>query len=1133
MTAGIPEAHDGRREERRPVRLRRWAAGIGIVVVCLLTAGVWRLTYGPVAVPFLSAYLAGQLDQFDLPLDAQWEDAAIHWPFMAPWLDVRFSDFRASDVLAAEGVGVRLPLADLLRGRASVSGVVVHAPTLELVQAEDHGFRFGAGAALGPESPLAALASGVRIAVLDGTVTLDLLHAATPIRIVDVELSVTGVDGRITLQGSGIASLPGQPAVPLELAARLPPEEGAFTAELTFAEVDPGVLARLMAVDAPVDLLQVPISGIVAVSGSLESAVVTVSGTGGSGYLQVPGGPTDVGPPDWPVSALHVQLRYAVDGRVLELEELSVTGPEGDLHFAGSFQNLPAGPAHIRGSFAGSMPVHQAAGWVGAMLDRQADAWVRDRVRAGTLTDVTVTATFPDGLAGASRVDANGVVREAAVNWEEGEPPLHLAFVELALAGPELIVTAPKASAGAATLEDFRVHSADLFAEGGEATLTARLSGESGALLQLAGLDGGASPTPFLHGPLRDAELRVLIPFAHDREEEIVLDAEFRDIGVDPNALPAGYAGFDLRALAGTLSYGPGGIDVRFAGELGESIRVDNAVLRAPGLEAPSYQLTATLSGPVADLAELVAGASGGADLPSAVTALVGTASIRAAARIPRDADAALAVGRLDGEFEVPSFAAEAFGSGPWAGQRFRNVRGALALDGETISASGQAELADSEIWFTWQGSLPGVPGEQLLSVRGALGSEARTALGIQFAGVEGPVDLAANAHRRPETEGWVLDVEAGLTAAEVAIAELDWIKPREAPLHAWVVGALADGEPLEFRLEGSGVDVRGQLWVVDGELDRVAFTRLGIGEHDLAGTVAHTSAGHLGATLNGEQVDLRPFLSNDTGASTPPDPFRLRVDARRARTMAPAVAGPLALTLATDTHGLKELHLALGLPDGESMELQGARNEDALELVLSGSDARSVAEAFGLGVGADGGKVRIEAVRQDGRIVGTARVGEFQMVDAPVFLQLLQTVTVLGLLEQIAGGGGVAFSRFDAEFTLADGVLEIRNGVAQGLTLGVTVEGAIDTRNQVLHLQGALLPAYALNQLLSRVPVIDRIVTGADSTGVFVADYAVTGPAADPDITVSPLQFLVPGILRDVLRGLGGRGASPESPGE
>ena len=1132
MTAGIPEAPDGRREARRPVRLLRWAAGIGIVVVCLLAAGVWRLTHGPAAVPFVSAYLAGQLDRFDLPLEAQWADAAVHWPFMAPWLDVRVSDFRASDVLAAEGVGVRLPLADLLRGRVTVSGVVVHAPKLALVQGEDGGFRLGDGAAPGSASPLAALAAGARIAVQDGAVTLDLLHADAPVRIVDVELGVTAVDGRVALEGSGVASLPGHAAVPLELAARLPPEGGAFAAELAFAGVDPGTLAGLMGVDAPFDLPPVPLSGTVAVAGPLESAVVTVRGTGGPGHLRAPGGRAGTEPPAWPVSGLHVQLRYAVDGRVLELEELTAAGPEGELRAAGRFRDLPAGPATIRASFTGAMPVHQAAGWVGAALDRPADAWVRERVTAGTLTDVTVTADFPDGLSGAGRVDAHGVVREAVVHWREGAPPLRLAVAELALAGPEFTVTAPAAGAGAASLEEFRVHSADVFDEAGEAILTARLSGESGALLEQAGFGRGASPTPVLQGPLHDARLRVRFPFAPGRGAEVTLEAEFRELRVAPDALPARYAGLDLRALAGTLAYGPGGIDVRFAGDLGEAVRVDDAVLRAPGPDAPSYELTAALSGPVADLAGLAA-AAGGAALPAGVAALAGTASVRAAARIPRDAGAELAVRRLDGEFEVPAVAAAVvFGSGPWAESVLRDVRGTLTLDDGVLAASGRAGLAGSEIWFTWRAPLPGAPGEPVLSARGVLGPEARSALGIGFAGVDGPVDLAAAARRRPPAGDWALDVEAGLTAAEVAIAELDWTKPPRAPLHARVRGVLAAGEPLALSVAGSGVEVHGQLWVVDGALDRAAFTRLEIGEHRLAGTLAHTPEGHPGVVLDGERVDLRPFLSSVVGRPEPAPPFRLRVDARHARTMAPAPAGPLALTLETDAEGVHALDLALGLPDGERMELRGARTDDGLELVLTGTDARSVADAFGLGVGADNGRVRVEAVRQDGRITGTVRVGEFQMVDAPVFLHLLQTVTVLGLLEQIAGGGGVAFSRFDAEFTLADGVLDIRNGIAQGLTLGVTVEGAIDTRNQVLHLRGALLPAFAVNQLLSRVPIIDQIVTGVDSTGVFAADYSVTGPAADPDIAVSPLQFLVPGILRDVLRSLGG-GASPEPPGE
>jgi len=153
---------------------------------------------GPVAVPFLSAYLASQLDHADLPVEARWDAAAIHWPFMAPWLYVRFSDFRASDALTAEGIGIRVPLRDLVRGQPSVAGVVLYAPTVVLKQGEGDGFSFGDGAAQsGSESPLAAVASGTMIAVLDGTIPLELRRSPAALRRV-LDRCLDATDGLLT-----------------------------------------------------------------------------------------------------------------------------------------------------------------------------------------------------------------------------------------------------------------------------------------------------------------------------------------------------------------------------------------------------------------------------------------------------------------------------------------------------------------------------------------------------------------------------------------------------------------------------------------------------------------------------------------------------------------------------------------------------------------------------------------------------------------------------------------------------------------------------------------------------------------------------------------------------------------------
>jgi len=83
-----------------------------------------------------------------------------------------------------------------------------------LKQGEGDGFSFGDGAAQsGSESPLAAVASGTMIEVLDGTITLALRRSPAALQVVDIQASVTEVDGQVVFDGTGLAALPAHPAV--------------------------------------------------------------------------------------------------------------------------------------------------------------------------------------------------------------------------------------------------------------------------------------------------------------------------------------------------------------------------------------------------------------------------------------------------------------------------------------------------------------------------------------------------------------------------------------------------------------------------------------------------------------------------------------------------------------------------------------------------------------------------------------------------------------------------------------------------------------------------------------------------------------------------------------------------------
>ena len=63
---------------------------------------------------------------------------------------------------------------------------------------------------------------------------------------------------------------------------------------------------------------------------------------------------------------------------------------------------------------------------------------------------------------------------------------------------------------------------------------------------------------------------------------------------------------------------------------------------------------------------------------------------------------------------------------------------------------------------------------------------------------------------------------------------------------------------------------------------------------------------------------------------------------------------------------------------------------------------------------------------------------------------------------------------------------------------------------------QNTTSPAYALNSALGRIPIIGNIFTGGEKgSGLFAANFRMTGPQEDPKVDVNPLSALAPGFLR------------------
>jgi uncharacterized protein YhdP len=117
----------------------------------------------------------------------------------------------------------------------------------------------------------------------------------------------------------------------------------------------------------------------------------------------------------------------------------------------------------------------------------------------------------------------------------------------------------------------------------------------------------------------------------------------------------------------------------------------------------------------------------------------------------------------------------------------------------------------------------------------------------------------------------------------------------------------------------------------------------------------------------------------------------------------------------------------------------------------------------------------------------------------------------------ELLGGEGIGFQGMDGEFVLDDGVATTELMRIYGAALGLTAKGQIDFDEDAIDLAGVVVPAYSINNFLSKIPLLGTLLTGGEGEGLFAVVYTVEGPVDDPEVSVNPLSALTPGFLRNI----------------
>jgi hypothetical protein len=192
-------------------------------------------------------------------------------------------------------------------------------------------------------------------------------------------------------------------------------------------------------------------------------------------------------------------------------------------------------------------------------------------------------------------------------------------------------------------------------------------------------------------------------------------------------------------------------------------------------------------------------------------------------------------------------------------------------------------------------------------------------------------------------------------------------------------------------------------------------------------------------------------------------------------------------------------------------------------QLTLASEDGGRLLAALGSEPQISGGRLAFAGSWDSGApgwpIAGRLDVGPFKLTHDYIIGRVAALVSLKGITSALSGKGGIRFDRLEADIAQRHGVLTVESARTSGPTLGVLTRGTLDFAAGTLALDGSLVPVYyGLNQGVGKIPVVGRVLTGAEKEGFQVFDFEAKGQLASPSITARP-SSAAPGALRDLFR--------------
>jgi len=143
--------------------------------------------------------------------------------------------------------------------------------------------------------------------------------------------------------------------------------------------------------------------------------------------------------------------------------------------------------------------------------------------------------------------------------------------------------------------------------------------------------------------------------------------------------------------------------------------------------------------------------------------------------------------------------------------------------------------------------------------------------------------------------------------------------------------------------------------------------------------------------------------------------------------------------------------------------------------------------------------------------------IDNFKIVNAPGVIKLLSLADFGGLAD-LAEGDGLSFEKMEVNMSNNKGHLKLTELIAVGPSISVLMEGYKEASG-LTSLKGTLVPAKNLNKLLSKIPLIGKIIIPSEvGEGLFGVSFKMKGMPGKIKTTINPIKTITPRFITKVL---------------